>query len=91
MSHYVHDWETGGRWGVIIGVSKCKICGKVSRESDFSSTPRTCIVDEGRTCPPTSRYDCSSPCPYVGYETRLERGREVEQEIRKGMKEKEGE
>lgn len=29
-----HDWETGN-WGVIIGVSKCKKCGKISMESDF--------------------------------------------------------
>lgn len=29
-----HDWETCG-WGVIIGVSKCKRCGKTSSTKDF--------------------------------------------------------
>ncbi len=29
-----HDWESGN-WGVIIGVSKCKQCGKVSHSMDF--------------------------------------------------------
>lgn len=31
----VHDWETG-RWGVIIGVSRCRICGVRSRSEDFA-------------------------------------------------------
>lgn len=30
-----HDWESGGPWGVIIGVSRCKRCGRVSRSEDF--------------------------------------------------------
>lgn len=30
-----HKWESGPGWGVIIGVSKCKKCGKVSRTKDF--------------------------------------------------------
>ncbi len=31
---------------------------------------RRCIVDEDIMCPP-SRYDCTRPCPYVGWERRL--------------------
>ena len=30
-----HDWESGDGWGVIIGVSKCRHCGRISRASDF--------------------------------------------------------
>lgn len=30
-----HDWEAGGFFGVILGVSKCKNCGRTARESDF--------------------------------------------------------
>lgn len=30
-----HDWETSGGWGVIIGLSRCKRCDKVSSQSDF--------------------------------------------------------
>jgi len=29
-----HDWETGS-WGVILGVSKCKKCGRVCQDADF--------------------------------------------------------
>ncbi len=32
---YVHDWEAGGGWGVIIGVSRCRRCGKLATEQDF--------------------------------------------------------
>lgn len=31
----VHDWESG-TFGVIIGVSKCKRCGKTSKVEDFT-------------------------------------------------------
>lgn len=30
-----HDWEAGGMWGVIVGVSRCRRCERVSRSSDF--------------------------------------------------------
>ncbi len=30
----IHDWEHSS-WGVIIGVSKCRKCGKVAKEKDF--------------------------------------------------------
>ena len=33
----IHDWEHSS-WGVIIGVSKCKKCGKVAKEEDFNIT-----------------------------------------------------
>lgn len=34
MGH--HDWEVGDDgWGVIIGVSKCRRCGKVAASDDF--------------------------------------------------------
>ena len=29
-----HDWETG-KWGVIIGVSKCRRCGRIAHAEDF--------------------------------------------------------
>lgn len=29
-----HEWDAG-RWGVIIGVSRCKLCGRLSRSEDF--------------------------------------------------------
>ena len=35
----IHDWEHSS-WGVIIGVSKCKKCGKVAKEEDFNKTGR---------------------------------------------------
>ena len=31
---HVHEWESG-RWGVIIGVSKCRVCGRISQTLDF--------------------------------------------------------
>lgn len=31
---HTHNWETG-KWGVIIGVSNCKKCGKLSKGTDF--------------------------------------------------------
>jgi hypothetical protein len=31
---------------------------------------RRCIVDEDLACPP-SRYDCTRPCPYTGWERRM--------------------
>lgn len=31
-----HEWETSYGWGVIIGVSKCLRCGKVSSSKDFA-------------------------------------------------------
>lgn len=33
---------------------------------------RRCIVDEDLVCPP-SRYDCTRPCPFVGWEKRVTR------------------
>ena len=33
----IHDWEYSS-WGVIIGVSKCRKCGKVAKEEDFNKT-----------------------------------------------------
>ena len=35
----IHDWEHSS-WGVIIGVSKCKKCGKLAKEEDFNKTGR---------------------------------------------------
>ena len=31
---HIHEWESGS-WGVLIGVSRCKRCGKVAQTSDF--------------------------------------------------------
>ena len=30
-----HQWESGGTFGIIIGVSCCEKCGKVSSHGDF--------------------------------------------------------
>jgi len=30
-----HDWEITERWGVVIGLSECKKCGRISRKDDF--------------------------------------------------------
>jgi hypothetical protein len=30
-----HDWEASFRWGIIIGVSKCRRCGAVAHAEDF--------------------------------------------------------
>jgi hypothetical protein len=35
MSDCYHDWEASFGWGVIIGVSKCKKCGKTATTKDF--------------------------------------------------------
>ena len=32
-----HDWEASGIFGVIIGVSKCRECGKTSASKDFEA------------------------------------------------------
>jgi hypothetical protein len=35
-----HDWEVGtDGWGVVLGVSRCKKCGKVARADDFAPAP----------------------------------------------------
>lgn len=33
---HVHRWETGPFWGVTVGVSRCRGCGKRSESSDFA-------------------------------------------------------
>ena len=30
-----HDWDATEHWGVIIGVSRCSRCGKLSMAEDF--------------------------------------------------------
>ena len=30
-----HDWQIVPGWGVLIGASRCKLCGKVARQTDF--------------------------------------------------------
>jgi hypothetical protein len=30
----IHDWEYSS-WGIIIGVTRCKKCGKIARHEDF--------------------------------------------------------
>lgn len=32
-----HDWESSKGWGVIIGVSRCKTCGKLAQSTDFQA------------------------------------------------------
>lgn len=29
-----HEWQIG-KWGVVIGLSRCRLCGKVARREDF--------------------------------------------------------
>uniref|UniRef100_A0A6M3LGD8 Uncharacterized protein n=1 Tax=viral metagenome TaxID=1070528 RepID=A0A6M3LGD8_9ZZZZ len=35
-NEHIHDWETIPVWGVVIGVSRCKVCGKLSQSTDFA-------------------------------------------------------
>ena len=35
---HVHDWDAG-RWGVIVGVSRCRGCGVVARMEHFTPPP----------------------------------------------------
>lgn len=33
---HTHEWEFfGSPWGVIIGVTKCQICGETAESTDF--------------------------------------------------------
>ncbi len=34
-----HDWETPDSWGVVIGVSRCKLCDVVAKTEDFDALP----------------------------------------------------
>lgn len=34
-----HDWETSNAWGVVIGLSRCKKCGKLATHADFPAVP----------------------------------------------------
>jgi hypothetical protein len=36
-----HAWEVSGRWGVIVGLSRCTRCGTLSRKADFKTPPRS--------------------------------------------------
>ena len=31
----IHTWDSGDRWGVIVGISRCNVCGKLSSKNDF--------------------------------------------------------
>ena len=33
-----HLWEAHGGWGVIVGVSRCRRCGRLSRSEDFPAS-----------------------------------------------------
>lgn len=33
----LHDWNLAKSWGVIIGVSRCKNCGKLATVDDFAT------------------------------------------------------
>lgn len=30
-----HEWPVSGSWGVILGVTRCKHCGKIAETADF--------------------------------------------------------
>ena len=32
---HVHDWDTAGRWGVVLGISRCRRCRKLAMGEDF--------------------------------------------------------
>jgi hypothetical protein len=34
----IHDWELFGRWGILIGHSRCKRCGTL-----YAETKRPCV------------------------------------------------
>lgn len=33
---HFHDWQAASPWGVVVGVSRCRTCGKLSETADFS-------------------------------------------------------
>jgi hypothetical protein len=35
IDEHIHHWDVRGFCGVIIGISKCLVCGKTSRLKDF--------------------------------------------------------
>jgi hypothetical protein len=37
---HCHYWDTGGGFGVIIGVSRCLVCGALSTTADFPRSKR---------------------------------------------------
>jgi hypothetical protein len=37
----LHQFESGPRWGVIFGVSKCVLCGAVARSEHFHRSQST--------------------------------------------------
>lgn len=49
-----HDWELAP-WGVIIGVSKCKRCGKIAQSSDFPALQRKRATSASRDDSPSYR------------------------------------
>lgn len=42
-----HEFESGPRWGVILGVSKCKRCGAIARREDFPNIYRADADQKG--------------------------------------------
>lgn len=35
MTRCFHDWPVSGIWGVILGVTRCRKCGKLATAADF--------------------------------------------------------
>ena len=44
---YGHDWETSGQWGVVVGMSRCRRCGKLSTEQHFAVAQVATAKPEG--------------------------------------------
>ncbi len=38
----LHDWESGGAFGVIVGLSRCRKCQTLSRAEHFEKAETTC-------------------------------------------------
>lgn len=47
----LHDWEAGSAWGVILGVSRCILCGLIATAKRLGTEcpgrlPNGCMWDE---------------------------------------------
>lgn len=42
-----HKWETSPGWGVILGVSKCIVCGVIATEERMAARAVKAAVEEG--------------------------------------------
>ena len=73
-----HDWQILPSWGVFIGASRCKLCGKVARRSDFphlrEDSGMSRKVKEDKYTPEEQIAMCQEPdAPYIASHTNAKR------------------